>query len=344
MNNIFDFEINIKENRNIKILQLTDFQPVDFSQQRYEDRLHGIKAAPFGEKMRQKIVYQYVDKLVNENKPDLILITGDYVYGEFDDSGENLISLSNHMNSFNIPWAPIFGNHDNESKKGVAWQCEQLENYSHCFFKRGNVTGNGNYTIGVFQNNKLVKAIFMVDSNGCANGKTYSYLKDYPSYNLDEKIETRAGIFEDQINWIDIKSKEIDKEYGTNKKIICAHVPPSILVQISFEDGYQSNAEYTNDEHYTLGVDKVAKNGDFGTKGEIFATFPSQKLWPVLKKNNFTHFFTGHDHNNNISILCDGIRVTFGVKTGTGDYYNQIGGTLITLDNDNVNIEHIFIE
>ena len=62
-----------------------------------------------------------------EKKPDLILMTGDNIYGEFDDSGASLRKLIAYMDSFQIPWAPVWGNHDNESTKGVTWQCEQFE-------------------------------------------------------------------------------------------------------------------------------------------------------------------------------------------------------------------------
>ena len=55
------------------------------------------------------------------------------------------------------------------------------------------------------------------------------------------------------------------------------------------------------------------------------------------------HFF-GHCHNNNASILHEGIRWTFGLKTGTYDYHEKekLGGTLITLfDNlQEFSVEH----
>ena len=59
-------------------------------------------------------------------------MTGDIIYGEFDDKGTSLINLINAMESFGIPWAPVFGNHEQESMKGADWQSEQLENAEHC--------------------------------------------------------------------------------------------------------------------------------------------------------------------------------------------------------------------
>ncbi len=89
--------------------------------------------------------YGHIRSLVAQTNPDLIFITGDVVYGEFDDSGRSLEQFCAFMNGLCIPWAPVFGNHDNESARGVAWQCDLLESGEYCLFRRGNVTGNGNY-------------------------------------------------------------------------------------------------------------------------------------------------------------------------------------------------------
>lgn len=75
----------------------------------------------------------------------MIIITGDLVYGEFDDKGTCLLELIKFMESFDIPWAPVFGNHDNESQKGADWQCEQLEKAGNCLFRQRTLTGNSNY-------------------------------------------------------------------------------------------------------------------------------------------------------------------------------------------------------
>ena len=97
--------------------------------------------------------------------------------------------LVNFMDSFNIPWAPVFGNHDHESKMGVTWQCEQFENCEYCLFKRGDVSGNSNYTVGIAIGDSLIRVIHMLDSNGCCSC-------DDPSV---VKIE---GIYSDQLELV----------------------------------------------------------------------------------------------------------------------------------------------
>jgi len=347
MSATIDFRIDINENREIRILQVTDMQPVDCSQQRYDGRLNNFSFnASFTKEYKYHEEFYYLEKSIKDNNPDLILLTGDLVYGEFDDNGSNLKELIEYMDSYKIPWAPVFGNHDNECKLGVKWQCDEFLKAKYCFFKRRELTGNGNYNIGVYKNNKLIRVIYMMDSNGCYNGKSYSYVENYPPYNLDERIEKWCGIYDDQIDFIENTSEEIDKEYNDKiKKTICMHIAPNFVDKQAYNNGYQKDFDVRNSETYSLGKDIVPINGDFGTKGERFSSFDSDRLFKVLKKENFDTIFVGHCHNNNISILCDTIRLTYGVKTSTFDYHTEVGSTLFTLlDNNDYKIEHKFIK
>jgi len=79
--------------------------------------------------------------------------------------------------------------------------------------------------------------------------------------------------------------------------------------------------------------------------------FISQKInsgfFDVMKKmKSITHIFAGHNHINNLSVDWQGIRLSYGIKNGTNNYYdkNMQGGILLTLsgnDTINLNIKHI---
>lgn len=49
------------------------------------------------------------------------MIAGDIVYGEFDHDGSALLSFIEFMDSLGIPWAPVLGNHETESRMGTFW-------------------------------------------------------------------------------------------------------------------------------------------------------------------------------------------------------------------------------
>ena len=164
-----DFVINIPEGKDIKILQLTDTQLCDPSKARNETRVSQLAGAYYADGITkfQLKTGGYIRPIVENVKPDLIVLTGDIVYGETDDSGEDLLKMIEHMDSYKIPWAATWGNHDNESAKGVKWQCEQLEKSEYCVFKRGNVTGNSNYNIVLRQGGEIKYIAYMLDTNGC---------------------------------------------------------------------------------------------------------------------------------------------------------------------------------
>ena len=255
------------------------------------------------------------------------------------------------MESLNIPWAPVFGNHDNESMMGVTWQCEQLEQAENCLFKRNNLTGNGNYSIGIVQDGQLIETIFMMDSNGC----THAFADGYGAlneagqpltYNAGEKIKTEIGFGADQVEWLEESCKNIDAATGgTVGKLLAFHIPISQFAAGAYESGYQSDQGLSNAELYTIGEDVTAQNGDFGTKGEAFKGIHSEYgLWNILKKYNFEGVFCGHSHKNSVSILYDGIRLTFGLKAGTFDRYleSELGGTKITVSKNLFEVEHVY--
>ena len=148
-----DFLVRVDGDRAPVVLHLTDPQIIEES-----------------DELKEQKCYRYIRETVQAVKPDLILMTGDLVYGKFDTEGEALVELIAFMESLKTPWAPVFGNHDNESPMGVAWQCERLEEAEYCLFKRGDVqSGNGNYTVGILQGGRLKRVFFMMDSGGCAD-------------------------------------------------------------------------------------------------------------------------------------------------------------------------------
>lgn len=329
-----DYVLDLNADREIKILQITDTQIIDAAQCRTTDRLGSTQKTAWATDTMYNNVFRYIIKAVNDTKPDLILLTGDIIYGEFDDNGACLMALINCMDSLGIPWAPIFGNHENESNKGVIWQCKQLEKSPYCLFERRNeIGGNGNYSIGIAKNGQLQRVIFMIDSNGCSrssdvNGtavhKTvgFSYLQKQWFRNLGLQVNSVAG-------------KTIPSFLGY-------HIPTQEVLLAAQAAGYQSGEDSASIT-YTIGVDNVAQPGDSGYKGDLFeGIHDSDGLLEIMKEIGTDGAFFGHAHLNSTSVLYEGIRWTFGLKTGTYDKSPTIlGGTLITLaaDSDAFTVE-----
>lgn len=330
MNFKTDFNVEVSHEGEIKILQITDMQVIDSSQERRPDRLVKAEYEAWLPENKDYLIYDHIRYLVKETNPDLILITGDIIYGEFDDNGSAFTEFTAFMDSFDIPWAPVFGNHDNESEMGIEWQCKQFEDAKNCLFKRGSVFGNGNYTIGISQNGVLKRGIFMMDSNGCG------------------LLRIPGGFKEDQLEWMKSEAEKIHTDNPGLPLFLCCHIPTADFLDAYFAKGYMDKSNPDKDwrenfNKFEIGTDVPAHPGDFGRKYEGIPNAPAAIL-PLLKECNFDGYFVGHWHRTNTSVLYEGIRFTFGFKTGYYDYRDDesIGGTLITLNNDDkFEVEHI---
>ncbi|MBQ8343033.1 MAG: metallophosphoesterase [Clostridia bacterium] len=272
--------------------------------------------------------YRYVREVVEETNPDLIILTGDIVYGRFDPEGNLLVSLINFMETLNIPWAPVFGNHDNESLMGVDWQCAQLETAENCLFKQGDLTGNGNYSVGLEQDGELLRVFYMMDSNGCTKPMCDSNgVQTTPAAGTNI-VKTTQGFGQDQIDWYTEEINAIHAVDADVKISMAYHIQQAI-----FEKAFQKYDEYdglTTDSalNNPLNLDtmETADETDFGYLGR-----PMKGGWDYnysifngMKALGVDSIFVGHEHCNSASIVYEGVRFQYGQKSSTYDRYNYV--------------------
>jgi hypothetical protein len=326
-----DFVVRLSGDRintKIKILQLTDTQVIDASQRRTADRIRPDEIIAWDPKNFDAQCGNHIRSLVAQTKPDLIILTGDIVYGSFDDNGTTLDWFCDLMDSFKIPWAPVFGNHDNESQKGVDWQCARLKRSAYCLFERGNVSGNSNYSVGIAIKDDLIRIIHLVDSNGCKGGN-------------DSKIIKTAGIYDDQLELIRSNTEKSGRAQNKNVPAFMAfHIPISCFKTAETAKQYQTDTR----ELYSIGVDVPALDGDFGFKLDRYNTIEvGDEFISFLHSQHIEGVFVGHYHSNCTCIDYENVKWVFGLKTGQYDYHipGQLGGTLITLENEGFSVSHV---
>ena len=326
-----DFVVALPEGRvgtDIKLLQLTDTQIIDSSQRRVPNRIPADKIAAWSPENFDAQCGNHIRALVNSTRPDMIFITGDVVYGEFDDDGSALRWFIGLMDSFEIPWAPVFGNHDNESKIGVRAQCEMLESSKYCLFRRGDVSGNGNYTVGVSVGGELVRVLYMLDSNGCTN-------------TADPEVIRKKVICPNQLDFVEESSKEIASEAGrVVPGFMAFHIPPSIFVEAEREKGYVTDDR----RYYTIGVDVEARDDDFGFMQENAQLIECEAdMLDFTARVGVDAIFVGHHHSMSSVIRYHHLRLVYGLKTGQYDTYipGSVGGTLVTLRGEKFDVAHV---
>jgi len=306
-----------KDGKDYKILLLADIQ-VDKENKKGKKHAFGL-----------------IDKLVAATNPDFIVSLGDNTQGYHSDIMAK--KLSNHIAKFNIPWAVVLGNHDSEGRRGRPWFGNHYEASKNSLFKYGpsNIHGVGNFTVQLKdENGDIIYSFVMFDSN------TYREYEGGEGYDF---------IHRDQINWYEWQIKGISAaQYGEfnpeeNKVVpsICFfHIP-----LLEFDDAA-----------------KAVKNGDINAAnviGENKEGVASAKLnsglFDVMKRlKSTTHVYCGHDHINNMSVDWQGIKLSYGLKTGRTSYHDEgmQGGTLVTIKADKSNkvkstakveMEHIYI-
>lgn len=311
-----DFLVEVEEGRNPVVLQLTDPQIIDGSQSRTEDRLSQAGKERYAKEKVNVICYNYIKETVETTKPDLILVTGDLVFGEFDDNGSAFLGLVAFMESLGVPWAPVFGNHEGESAMGIDWQCDQLEAAEHCLFKQRTLTGNGNYTVGIEQGGALKRVFFMMDSNGCGA----------PSEKTRENkhLKTTAGFGTDQIVWYTNLATKIGQLSEDTKISFAFHIQISVFADAFAKYGFQN--KFSDRMPTYIDRLKIKEAGDFGYLCQDLknAWDENGTVWQGLKYLGVDSVFVGHLHCNSASVVYEGVRLQYGQKSSQYDKFNYL--------------------
>ncbi len=156
-----DIPVTIKKQsgRDFVILNLTDIHYSD-----YDIRFWMSLAAE-----------RTIKRLVRDVKPDLITVTGDIVCGK--SAYFSLMRFIDMMEAFETPWAPVFGNHDDETNCDKFYQAREMQKAPHCIMKLGNPEyGCGNYALTVKNETDTVEAVIMTDSK---HGQMSESLKEW---------------------------------------------------------------------------------------------------------------------------------------------------------------------
>lgn len=304
---VVDFTVDVPVGRDPIVLMLSDPQIIDAAQQRTDDRLGGLTDRYSRANIEDRVL-RYIREAVTQTQPDLILIAGDIVYGEFDDSGYATELFVQFMETFQIPWAPVMGNHDAETAKGIDWVCDLYENATHCLFNQNTLTGNGNYTVGITQGGKLLRTFFMMDSNG------YGTMSAATSANGHST--STAGFGLDQIDWYQQEIANIKEVSPQTKLSFLFHIPIKAFVDALIENGFDnaSNNSFVN-------FDTDSNPDTFGMAHERIS-FPwdnANTTFNDLKACGVDSIFSAHAHGNSMGAKYQGVHLQFGLKTGTYD-------------------------
>lgn len=327
-----DFVLEVAGDEPIKILQLTDTQMIDETQVR---KGNGAVSTRYAD--HDNCIYDIVRQTVEATDPDLILITGDYVYGDYDDNGSLFREQTDFFDSLGIYWAPIYGNHDNDSDSEYAvwmdedypdWyarkQCQYFEQAEYCLFRtRAQISGYSNFSIAIEQGGEIVRSIVMFDTHG--------------------SLQTTQGITSAQMNWYKDTVKAINDYAGkTVKQFIGIHVPMHVF-KVALQEKYGELGYNDSPTNFTIPENA---DGDCGALIDQGMSGHDKDLsqFNVFKEKGADAILAGHIHKVNTIVLYQGVRLVMGTKSSRYDKYNeeQLGGTIFTVTGEEYTVEHYY--
>lgn len=258
-----------------------------------------------------------ITKLIELTQPHLIVFTGDVTESPI--NGVIFNQFVKFMDIFSVPYAVVFGNHDPEGRASKEKLANILSEGEYSIFQYGpsNIKGVGNYVVNVKSGDNIAWSLFMIDSNDYVKEIIFKGDYDY--------------IHQDQIDWYSLninKMKEVNG--GALNSLAFFHIP-----LIEYKDAYDNRNSEDVIWHFGEKREEVASSkinsGFFNTAKNLDST---------------RGIFVGHDHVSDFSITYQGIRLTYGLKTGYGSYGMKgvRGGLLITLTEDDFSVEQIFVE
>ena len=301
------------EKQNFKILQLTDIH---------------LGGSSFSLTKDKKALYS-VYTLIENTKPDLVIVTGDLVFpvGMMSLSFNNnapIMEFASFMRNIGVPWAFAYGNHDTEDYakltdrevdsllKSLSYKNSKNLLYP---YTQPDITGRNNQIIELRdKNNKLIQALFILDSNSYTGNGLNDY--DY--------------IHDDQVEWYENNIKKLnEQEREKVQSLLFFHIPIE-----EYKIAYELYKQGSNEITYHFGT--------IGEKNEAICTsnYQSKLFEKAVELESTKGIFCGHDHLNNISLTYKGIRLTYGMSIdylaypGIETKKEQRGGTLITIKKD----------
>ena len=303
-----------KPEGDFKILQLTDIH-LGGGVLSYDKDLKALKA---------------VFALLQTTKPDLVVVTGDLSYpvGLSSFSFNNTAPVQQFaafMRNTGVPWAFTYGNHDTESYAATS-QHDLNTLYKSLSYKTSktllypyvqpDVWGRNNQLIEIRNaDGSLNQGLFLIDSNAYTGDGFNKY--DY--------------IHDDQVEWYKENVLRMNAEAGrTVPSLVFFHIPLQ-QYRTAFELYQAEDPSVT----YNFGF-----NEESGTGKVCCSEYPSALFDTARELGSTTGFFCGHDHENNISLTYEGMRLTYGmsidylVTPGIARMTRQRGGTLIAIHDD----------
>jgi 3',5'-cyclic AMP phosphodiesterase CpdA len=232
-----------------------------------------------------------LEQVLDAEAPDLVVFTGDVVEGgEAPDPIAAYREVVAPLERRGVPWASVFGNHDDEGRHSRRQLLRGLEACRFRLTTRGpaRLTGVGNYVlrVGTARGSRLAAALYFLDSNAYDRLGTGHY----------------AWIAHDQIAWYRATSRRLRRAYRGPADTL----PALAFFHIPLPEYAEAWDRVVCRGHRNEPVAAPALNSGFFTA--------------LVEEGDVLGTFVGHDHVNDFEGLLHGIRLCYGRASGFSPY------------------------
>ena len=286
-----------------------------------------------------KILTTTIRTLIERERPDLITVSGDLAWAG---CTKAYTMLADFLDSFQIPWAPVWGNHDNQGgAETIQKYVDEYKTYKNFVYEEGpKELGNGNYVIGVEEDGKLLHGFIMMDTHD----------RVFEKNDKGEDVWYWGKLWPEQLPWYEGVVNQL-KDKGCKETTIISHIP-IYAYRKAYEEAW--NKEYTpEDVSFEMSKTGICWNegykNSFGVNLEGICSYEyDEGMFDLIERLGSTKLYIcGHDHINSTCINYRGVRLMYGLKTGRGCYYKAPynGGTVVTITSDGkAQAEHCFCD
>jgi 3',5'-cyclic AMP phosphodiesterase CpdA len=255
-----------------KIVQLTD--------------IHYIHGNPNAD-----IAIECINKMLDVEKPDLIIVTGDVIFGK--PAEESMRTVMEQIAAKKTPFVILFGNHDDEFGLSRTQLLNIIKTYPY------------NLTDSVAGISGVTNGILTIKNNGGEDGIVLYYF-DSNAYSGIENVKGYDYIKFDQIAWYKENSAAFTKR---NKG---KPIPSLAFFHIPFPEYSQA----ASSEQTPL----------IGTRREqVTSPRLNSGMFTAMKEmGDIIATFVGHDHDNDYAALWEGMLLVYGRYSGANTVYNNL--------------------
>ncbi|WP_319479350.1 metallophosphoesterase family protein [uncultured Draconibacterium sp.] len=253
-------------------------------------------------------VLENIKTIMDAEKPDLVILTGDIVTG----SGDNWPTLASWelltevLIQYKTPYAVTFGNHDDEAQISRKELLKYLSKRPYCVISDeggDEVKGIGNYVLPIYNQNEIVEKLIY-----CLDSSSYSLAKN-------KGVDGYAWFDQSQIRWFARTNQSWLTKNQNAQSLLFFHIPLPEYKQ-AFDHGEFRNGVRMEDE-----CSPKINTGMFSE---------------MVLQGNVLGSFVGHDHNNNYVAQLFQIALCYGYFSGGNSYCDlPLNGARIILLKEN---------